>query len=341
MEIQVAVQHVIDGNNLSESDMQSVMETIMTGKATPAQIGGLLVGLRMKGETVDEITAAASVMRKLAAQVVVQGDHVVDTCGTGGDGAKTFNISTASALVVAAAGGQVAKHGNRSISSKSGSADVLETLGVNINLNPDQVAACVADIGVGFMFAPLFHGAMKHAIGPRKELAVRTIFNVLGPLTNPAGAPNQVMGVYQASLVEPIAHVLKNLGSRHVMVVHSDDGMDEISSCAATTVAELKDGEVKTYKINPEDFSMAKGDVASLSVDTAAESADLITSIFSAKTDNTAANDIVCLNAGAAIYVAGLAASLPAGITKAQDVIAQGQAQQKLQQLIAKSQELV
>lgn len=229
MDMQAAIQAVTEGRDLNRDDMQQVMRTIMTGEATQAQIGGFLIGLRLKGETVDEITAAAGVMRELATHVDVSGDHVVDTCGTGGDAASTFNISTTSALVVAAAGAKVAKHGNRSISSKSGSADLLEAAGVNLNITPEQVAQCVNEIGVGFMFAPAHHSAMKHAIGPRKEMSVRTIFNILGPLTNPAGAPNQVIGVFAKALVEPLAHVLNQLGSRHVMVVHSYDGMDEIS----------------------------------------------------------------------------------------------------------------
>ncbi len=228
MNINQAIKAVIEKKNLNESDMHDVMNSIMTGQTTDAQIGAFLVGLSMKGETIEEITASAKVMRSLATPVEIKSNkYLVDTCGTGGDGLGLFNISTASAFVVAAAGGKVAKHGNRSISSKSGSADVLESAGVNLNLSPSLISDCIAQIGVGFMFAPAHHSAMKHAIGPRKELAVRTIFNVLGPLTNPAKAPNQVMGVYDKNLVEPIANVLKELGSRHVMVIHSDDGLDE------------------------------------------------------------------------------------------------------------------
>ncbi|MGD8526889.1 MAG: anthranilate phosphoribosyltransferase, partial [Thioalkalispiraceae bacterium] len=247
MDMQAAIKAVTEGKNLSVDEMTSVMRTIMTGEATPAQIGGFLIGLRMKGETVDEIAAAASVMRELATHVDVKAEHMVDTCGTGGDGASTFNISTTSAFVVAAAGGSVAKHGNRSVSSKSGSADVLEAAGVNLQLTPEQVAQCIEQVGVGFMFAPAHHSAMKHAIGPRKEMGVRTIFNVLGPLTNPAGAPNQVLGVYSEQWLEPLAKVLGKLGSQHVLVVHAEDGMDEISIGSPTRVAELKDGKVTTY----------------------------------------------------------------------------------------------
>ncbi|MBL4867300.1 MAG: anthranilate phosphoribosyltransferase, partial [Pseudomonadales bacterium] len=243
MDIQTAIQTVIDRKDLTSEEMTQVMTTIMTGEATPAQIGGFLVGLRMKGETVEEIVGAATVMRKLATAVEVSTDslsreNLVDTCGTGGDGINTFNISTASAFVVAAAGGAVAKHGNRSVSSSCGSADVLEAAGVKLDLKPEQVARCIESLGVGFMFAPMHHSAMKHAIGPRKEMAVRTIFNVLGPLTNPAGAPNQVLGVFSRELVRPLAEVLRALGSEHVLVVHSADGMDEISIGNETYVAE-------------------------------------------------------------------------------------------------------
>ena len=242
MNISEAIKAVISRQNLNESEMHDVMNSIMTGQTTDAQIGAFLVGLSMKGETIEEITASAKVMRALATSVELSSnDYLVDTCGTGGDGLGLFNISTASAFVVAAAGGKVAKHGNRSISSKSGSADVLEAAGINLNISPELISQCIEEIGLGFMFAPAHHSAMKHAIGPRKELAVRTIFNVLGPLTNPAKAPNQIMGVYDKSLVEPIANVLKGLNSRHVMVVHSEDGLDEFSIANSTYVAELKD----------------------------------------------------------------------------------------------------
>lgn len=335
MDMQNAIKAVTERRDLSSDEMQAVMRLIMTGEATPAQIGGFLIGLRMKGETVDEIAAAASVMRELATGVKVSGEHVVDTCGTGGDGASTFNISTASAFVVAAAGGKVAKHGNRSISSKSGSADLLEAAGVNLDIDADQVGQCVEQTGVGFMFAPKLHGAMKHAIGPRKEMGVRTIFNVLGPLTNPAGAPNQVLGVFSKDLVEPLAHVLKALGSNHVLVVHADDGMDEISIGAPTFVAELKDGEVTTYTVEPEQFGMRKADVATLAVDSAEASLAIIKDVFAGKPGP--ARDIVVLNAGAAIYAAGLADSLADGVARAQQVIDTGEAAAKLDALVAVS----
>jgi len=332
MDMQAAIRAVTEGQDLSRDDMQQVMRTIMTGEATQSQIGGFLVGLRMKGETIDEITAAAGVMRELATHVDVRGEHVVDTCGTGGDAASTFNISTTSALVVAAAGAKVAKHGNRSISSKSGSADLLEAAGVNLNITPEQVAQCVNEIGVGFMFAPAHHSAMKHAIGPRREMGVRTIFNVLGPLTNPASAPNQVIGVFARALVEPLAHVLNRLGSHHVMVVHSEDGMDEISIGAPTYIAELKNGEVKSYTIAPEDYGMKRHPITDLAVDSAEASLVMVRSVLNG--DKGAATDIVTLNAGAAIYTAGLADDLQRGIEKAASVIASGAAATKLDELI-------
>ena len=335
MDMQTAIRTVIEGKDLSSEDMTTVMKTIMTGEATPAQIGGFLVGLRMKGESIDEIAAAARVMRELASGVKVSGDHVVDIVGTGGDSLHTFNISTACCFVVAAAGGKVAKHGNRSVTSSSGSADLLEAAGVNLNLTPEQVAHCIEQVGVGFMFAPLHHSAMKHAIGPRKEMAVRTIFNVLGPLTNPAGAPNQLLGVFDAELVEPLAQVLNKLGSNHVMVVHSDDGMDEISVGAGTKVAELKAGAITTYTIQPEDFDMVRHDIKELVVDSAEQSLAMIKLVFEGHTGP--ARDIVLLNAGAAIYCAGLAESHKQGIEKAAQVIDSGAALEKLNQLASVS----
>ena len=333
MNINQAIKAVIEKKNLNESDMLDVMNSIMTGQTTDAQIGAFLVGLSMKGETIEEITASAKVMRSLATPVEIKSNkYLVDTCGTGGDGLGLFNISTASAFVVAAAGGKVAKHGNRSISSKSGSADVLESAGVNLNLSPSLISECIAQIGVGFMFAPAHHSAMKHAIGPRKELAVRTIFNVLGPLTNPAKAPNQVMGVYDKNLVEPIANVLKELGSRHVMVVHSDDGLDEFSIADKTYVAELKDGIVSTYSVHPEDFGLTLGDLKDIRADNADASLALITEAFSGR--NGTAKSIISLNAGAAIYVSGLTTSLQSGIDRANQVLSDGNSQKKLDEYI-------
>ena len=335
MDIQTAIKTVISGQNLGEQNMTRVMQQIMTGECTPAQIGGFLVGLRMKGESVEEITAAAKVMRELSTRVTVDAKHLVDTCGTGGDASGSFNISTASAIVAAAAGAQVAKHGNRSVSSKSGSADVLEAAGVNLDIDPQQVGACIEEVGVGFMFAQKHHSAMRHAIGPRKEMAVRTIFNVLGPLTNPAGAPNQVIGVFSGDLVEPLAHVLKQLGSRHVMVVHAEDGMDEISISSKTSVAELKDGEVNCYSISPADFGIEVADSSALKVDGVEQSLAMIQSVL----DNKAgpALDIVVMNAGAAIYVSGVAGSLEEGMQKARTAIAEGKASSVLASLVEKS----
>jgi len=332
MDIATAIASVVEKRDLSAADMEAVMRSIMTGQATPAQIGGFLIGLRMKGETVDEIAAATKVMRELATRVDIGGAHLVDTCGTGGDGASTFNISTASAIVAAAAGARVAKHGNRSVSSSSGSADVLEAAGVKLDLTPAQVAACVDQVGVGFMFAPQHHSAMKHAIGPRKEMRVRTLFNLLGPLTNPAGAPNQVLGVFSSDWVEPLAEVLRQLGSEHVLVVHAEDGLDEISIAAATRVAELRDGKIKAYTITPEDFGLQRADLSEIAVGNAEQSLAMIKSVFDDQPGP--ARDIVRLNAGAAIYAAGLAGSLADGVALATEVIASGKATQTYQALI-------
>ena len=329
MNISEAIKAVISKQNLNESEMHDVMNSIMTGQTTDAQIGAFLVGLSMKGETIEEITASAKVMRALATSVELSSnDYLVDTCGTGGDGLGLFNISTASAFVVAAAGGKVAKHGNRSISSKSGSADVLEAAGINLNISPELISQCIEEIGLGFMFAPAHHSAMKHAIGPRKELAVRTIFNVLGPLTNPAKAPNQIMGVYDKSLVEPIANVLKGLNSRHVMVVHSEDGLDEFSIANSTYVAELKDNNISTYIIHPRDFGLEEGNLDSIKAENAEQSLALINEAFSGK--KGVARDIIALNAGAAIYVSGLVSSFDEGVTQANQILSDGSAQDKL-----------
>ena len=332
MDMPSALRAVTERRNLNAEDMRAVMRLIMTGQATQAQIGGFLVGLRMKGETVDEITAAVQVMRELVTPVNVDTSTLLDIVGTGGDGAHTFNISTASAFVVAAAGGRVAKHGSRSVSSPSGSADLLEAAGININLTPEQVARCVNEVGVGFMFAPLHHSAMKHVIGPRREMGLRTIFNLLGPLTNPAGALNKLIGVYSAQWVEPVAQVLAKLGSKHVLVVHSDDGMDEISIAAPTQVAELKNGQIHTYSIAPEQLGISRGDKAKLTVKNAQESIEKIHAVL----NNTAGpeRDIVVLNSAAALYVAGLAPSLKEGVKLAQHVIASGAARDKLSALI-------
>jgi len=335
MLIQHAIQKLLDRQNLNADEMRIVMRFIMSGNATDAQIGGFLIALRCKGETIAEIAAAAEVMRELATRVNITGAHIIDTCGTGGDGANTFNISTTSAFVVAAAGGQVAKHGNRSVSSRCGSADVLEVAGVNLDLSVEQVVQCVNEIGVGFLFAPKHHGAMKHTIKVRKDMGVRTLFNLLGPLSNPAAAPNQLLGVFAKEWVEPLAQVLKKLGSQHVLVVNAEDGLDEISIAAATSVAELKDGIVSIYTITPEQFGFKRAYLNELAVENAIDSLAMLMSVL----DNqaSAALDIVQLNAGAAIYAANITDTLAAGIAKAAQVIASGAARAKFDALIAYS----
>ena len=333
MEMPQAINQVLAHKDLSTEEMTSVMRTIMTGGATPAQIGGFLIGLRMKGESVSEIAAAAAVMRELASGVNI-GDlpHTVDIVGTGGDCSGTFNISTASMFVAAAAGCNVAKHGNRSVSSKSGAADALEAAGIRLDLTPQQVEQCVRQVGVGFMFAPGHHSAMKHAIGPRREMGTRTIFNVLGPLTNPAGVPNQLLGVFSEELLEPMAEVLQKLGSRHVMVVHSRDGLDEISIGDRTEVAELKQGQVRRFSIQPEDFGLKRTSIDQLKAVDAAASLSIIRHVL----DNQAgpARDIVQLNAGAAIYTAGVTNTLQAGVERAGQAIASGEARNRLDRLV-------
>ncbi|MEW8296344.1 MAG: anthranilate phosphoribosyltransferase [Candidatus Thiodiazotropha sp.] len=337
MEMQQAIKKVLARQDLPADEMTAVMRNIMTGNATPAQIGGFLVGLRMKEETVSEIAAAASVMRELASGVSISDlDNTVDIVGTGGDASGTFNVSTACMFVAAAAGCHVAKHGNRSVSSKSGSADALEAAGVRLDLSPQQVEQCVREVGVGFMFAPGHHSAMKHAIGPRKEMGVRTIFNVLGPLTNPAGVPNQLLGVFDSELLEPLAEVLQRLGSRHVMVVHSRDGLDEISIGDVTDVAELKDGRIRRFTLQPEQFGLQRSSLDGIRVDDAAASLGMIRGVLE---DNPGpARDIVVFNAGAAIYTAGQAESLDEGVEKADHAIASGEARNRLDRLVVLTQ---
>jgi anthranilate phosphoribosyltransferase len=337
VQIQQAINKVLARQDLTGDEMTGVMRTIMTGGATAAQIGAFLIGLRMKGETVTEIAAAATVMRELASGVSIGGlSHPVDIVGTGGDASGTFNVSTACMFVAAAAGCHVAKHGNRSVSSKSGSADALEAAGVRLDLTPEQVEQCVREVGVGFMFAPGHHSAMKHAIGPRKEMGVRTIFNVLGPLTNPAGVPNLLLGVFSSELLEPLAEVLQRLGSRHVMVVHSRDGLDEISIGDATDVAELKDGQIRRFSIQPEDFGVARNPLEAIQVSDAAESLATIRGVLE---DNPGpARDIVMINAGAAIYTSGNAATLQEGIDRANQAIASGEARNRLDRLVVLTQ---
>ena len=333
---QQALVRLIEQREIFYDEMLSLMRQIMSGEVPPTMIAAILVGLRVKKETIGEISAAAFVMREFASKVpVTQREHLVDTCGTGGDAAHTFNISTASALVAAAAGARVAKHGGRSVSSTCGSADVLEALGVNLNLTPEQVGHSVDQIGIGFMFAPNFHGAMKYAAPVRKELGVRTMFNVLGPLTNPAGADNQVMGVFHPDLVGIQARVLQRLGSHHVLVVNGSDGLDEITISGATNVAELKNGQVSEYTVTPEDFGLRSVPLDSIKVTNAAEAKAMLLGVL--ENQSGAARDIVLLNAGAAIYVAGLTDTLALGVKKATDVIASGAAKNKLAQLIQTS----
>ena len=337
MDIKTALGKVVDQLDLSTEEMQDVMRQIMTGQCTDAQIGGFLVALRMKSETLDEITGAALVMRELASGVKINAERLVDTCGTGGDGANIFNVSTAAALVVAAAGGKVAKHGNRAVSGKSGSADLLEAAGVNLNLTPEQVARCVESVGVGFMFAPAHHGAMQHAIGPRRELGMRTLFNMLGPMTNPAGVKHQVIGVFTQALCRPIAEVLKRLGSEHVLVVHSKDGLDELSLAATSHIAELKDGEVREYDVSPEELGIKSRSLIGLTVEDSTASLKLIRDALGKRETEAGekAADIIILNAGAALYAADHATSLLEGVKLASDALYSGLAREKLNELIA------
>jgi anthranilate phosphoribosyltransferase len=330
--IQIALSALSNNEKLPVGLMSDVMNQIMDGKATQAQIGALLMASNIHGDTIQTISEAAKVMRSRASKVKVEGDFVVDTCGTGGDGVGLFNVSTGAAIIAAAAGCQVAKHGNRSVSSTTGSADVLEAAGVNLNLTVQQIEQCIEGSGIGFLFAPAHHAATKHAVAPRKEIGLRTFFNLLGPLTNPAEAPNQVMGVFAKEWMNKTAQVLKKLGSRHVMVVFSEDGMDEISLSAPTYVCELKNAEIREYTIKPEDFGIATQPCDSLIVKSAAESLALINQAFSEGKGKAA--DILALNAGAAIYVSGKAQNMQEGVKLAQDVLQSGLVKNKFKQLI-------
>ena len=338
MDMPTAIDKVIRRQDLAQDEMIAVMRIIMSGQATDAQIGGFLVGLRMKGETIDEIVAAVTVMRELATPVEVSNANLVDTCGTGGSGSNKFNVSTASAFVAAAAGVKVAKHGNRGASSNSGSADLLEAAGASIMLSPSQVALSIKETGVGFLFALNHHNAMKHAIGPRKEMIVRTIFNLLGPLTNPAGARRQLIGVYDAKWTRPVAEVLQAMGSEHVMVVHSNDGLDEISISAPTHVAELKDGVISEYEISPDTFGLSMTPLENLVVSDSQQSLEKVNEALSGK---GGASDIVAMNAGAAIYVSGQAKSLVVGVEMARDAIGAGLAKERLKHFVEFTKQLV
>ncbi len=336
MKPQEALTRIIEHREIFHDEMLSLMRQIMRGELSPVLMAAIITGLRVKKETIGEITAAAQVMREFAIRVEVGDDqHLVDTCGTGGDAAHTFNISTTAAFVAAAAGARVAKHGGRSVSSKSGSADVLEALGVNLNQTPREIADDIREIGLGFMFAPNFHSAMKHAAPVRRELGVRTLFNILGPLTNPAGAKNQLLGVFHPDLVGILTRVLQRLGSRHVMVVHGrngESGLDEITIAGETHIGELRHGEVKEYTIKPEDFGMKTAAIEAIQVQDSTQSRKLLMSVL----DNEPgpALDVVLLNAAAAIYVAGMAASLEQGVKKARVAIENGAAREKLRELI-------
>jgi anthranilate phosphoribosyltransferase len=330
--IKEAISKVVSGESLSKEEASNTMNEIMSGEATPAQIACFLTALRLKGETIDEITGCATIMREKVTRIQANTEILVDTCGTGGDVSHTFNISTIAALVAAGAGIRIAKHGNRAVSSQCGSADVLKALGVNTEADADKVAKCIDEAGIGFLFAPMLHPAMKHAIGPRREIGIRTIFNILGPLTNPAGARSQVLGVYDVGLTEPLAHVLKNLGSRHVFVVHGADGLDEITTTDKTFVTELKDGEVRSFVINPEDFDVKRVNKADLLGGTVEENAKIVLDIL--KGEKGAKRDIVVLNASAAIVTGGLASDFADGIRLASESIDSGKAMKKLEALI-------
>ena len=337
--MQEALQRTIEHREIFHDEMLALMRKIMSGEATPVMIAALTVGLRVKKETVGEIAAAAQVMREFATKVEVPDrEKLLDVVGTGGDASHTFNISTAAMFVAAGAGARVAKHGNRSVSSKSGSADVLEALGANIMLGPAHVAQCIAETGVGFMFAPSHHGAMKHAAPVRKELGVRTIFNILGPLTNPAGAANQLVGVFHPDLVGIHVRVLQRLGAKHVLVVYGKDGMDEVSLGAATMVGELKDGEVREYEIHPEDFGLHMKSNRGLKVADAGQSKEMILEAL-ADVEGTP-REIVVFNAGTALYAAGIAPSIAEGIARARESIASGAAKRKLESFVAMTQKL-
>ena len=342
MNIQTALGRIAEKQNLSTEEMAQVMRQIMSGSTTDVQIGAFLLGMRVKGETIDEVTGGVQVLREFASGVKVSGPHLVDIVGTGGDGANLFNVSTASCFVVAAAGGRVAKHGNRSVSSSSGSADVLEAAGVRLDITPDQVAQCVNQLGVGFMFALMHHSAMRHVTLARNELGLRTLFNILGPMANPAGLTRQLIGVYDRVLCRPMAEVLQRLGSDHVMLVHSEDGLDEISLAADTHVAELKNGEINEYTLQPEQLGINRASLADLTVEGVAPSLQLITAALSGgdKDDRVQrAADMIALNAGAALYVADLADSIPDGVSLAKEVLANGAGLAKLQQLADMTQE--
>ena len=329
---------LVAGLDLDGAEAEAAMRVIMSGEASPVQISGFLVALRMKGETTAEIAAATRVMRSLMTPVDLPLEHLTDIVGTGGDNASTFNVSTAAGLVAAVGGARIAKHGNRSVSSKSGSADLLEAAGARLDLSPDQVRRCVEELGFGFMYAPMHHGAMRHAAPVRRELGIRTLFNLLGPLTNPAQVPHQVLGVFDRRWLEPLARVLGELGSRHVLVVHALDGLDELSIGAPSQVAELKNGEVRVYSIAPEDFGLTRADVSSMRVSSPAESLTMVQRVLGGEAG--AASDFVALNAGAALYASDRFASLSDGVAAAREILLSGKALERMQQYVALTQSL-
>lgn len=332
-----AIKKVVSGNDLSESESEEVMKGIMSGGELPSVVAGFLIGLKMKGEAITEITGCARAMRNMAVPVKLKSEYAIDTCGTGGDGGKTFNISTAASIIAAAGGVKVAKHGNRAVSSKSGSADVLKELGININLEKSKVEKSIDDLGMGFLFAPIYHSAMKNVAGIRRELGVRTIFNILGPLTNPAFVKGQVMGVYDNSLVEPIAKVLLNLGCERALVIHGNDGLDEITTTTATSVCEVKDGEIKKYEIKPEDFGMKLSSFEDIAGGDSKQNADIIIDILKGKTGPK--RDIVVLNSAAALYVGKKAENIEDGIILASKIIDSGDGYNKYKEILKYSQE--
>lgn len=333
MNMQQALNNITKNIELTQPQMEDVMRIIMNGEATDAQIGALMMGLRLKGETIDEITAAARVMREFAIKIDVSDvPYLVDIVGTGGDGQNLFNVSTASSFVIAAAGATIAKHGNRGVSTKSGSSDLLEKAGINLDLDMQQTERCIREIGVGFLFAPNHHKAMKYAVAPRKELGIRSIFNLLGPLTNPAGVKRLVIGVFSNELCRPIAEVMKQLGAEHVMVVHSKDGLDEISLASTTYVAELKNGEVTEWEITPEDVDIESQTLTGLMIEDSSQSYELIKNALGKNKSNIGekAAHMIALNAGAGIYVSGLTKNYKQGVALAHDIIYGGQALEKL-----------
>ena len=338
MEVKESINKINKGQDLSKKEISSVMNQILTGSVTQDQIVSFLGSLSAKGESIEEVIGSAEVMRDLSSKVSVNQEHLVDTCGTGGVGSGIFNVSTTAAFIASSCGAKVAKHGNRSTTRQSGSADLLETAGVALELNPDQVKQCIENVGVGFMFAPAHHSAMKYAVGARKELGIKTIFNLLGPLTNPAGALNQVLGVFDNKWVRPIAEVLKRLGSKNVLVLHSQDGLDEISTASSTSVAELRDGKIKEYSISPSDFGFKTLAIEGLKVSSPEESLQIAKEAL--KGENQAAAQMVAMTSGAALYVAGLADTLKVGVDISMEGIKKGIGLQKLDELVSFSQSL-